>query len=282
MRICFNIIRKLSATYFSPSNTHISEVRLMETKILEEEEVKKEPDATLPSEEPALSSEPMPTLKQQEEAGLVGESTSEPSSAPEAVGEESVEAEASATEPVSEEPLTPEQESVEKMLTQSQVDEIVGRTRTETRDKTCKDFYNRYGVSDEAGMDEVVGRSQKYDLLREDYDGVVKELADLKVRLALMDSGIAPERYDDAKFILAGKGLEVTPENISLELETHPEWKKTFVAEPEPEVKEVFKKIEETPAPAPISKISVLGNETAPNQVETPSERESTMKMFRS
>ena len=132
------------------------------------------------------------------------------------------------------------------------------------------------------GMDEVVGKSQKYDLLREDYDGVAKELADLKVRLALMDSGIAPERFEDAKLILSGKGLEITPENIAIEIETHPEWKKAFVSEPESEVSEVFKKVEEKPAPAPVSKISVLGNETAPNQVETPSERESTMKMFRS
>lgn len=245
-------------------------------KILEE--VKEETDVTLPSEEPELSSEPVPTEEQQEEAGLVGESTSETSEAEPEVIEESTEA--SVTEPVSEEPLTPEQESVEKMLTQSQVDEIVGRTRTETREKTCKDFYSRYGVNDEAGMDEVVGRSQKYDLLREDFDRVSNELADVKVRLALMDSGIAPERFEDAKLILSGKGLEITPENIAVEVETHPEWKKAYVAEPESEVAEVFKKIEDVPS-APVSKISILGNETTPNQVETPSERESTMKMFR-
>ena len=219
-------------------------------------------------------------MKQEEEAGLLGESTSEPSVAEPECVECEVE-EASAIEPVNDEPLTPEQESVEKMLTQSQVDEIVGRTRTETRDKTCKDIYSRYGVNDEAGMDEVVGRSQKYDLLREDYDGVVKELSELKTRLALMDSGIAPERYEDAKLILGGKGLEITPENIAIEVETHPEWKKAFTPEPVNEVQEVFRKVEEKPAPAPISKISVLGNETTPNQVETPSERESTMKLFR-
>lgn len=253
-------------------------------KNLLEEEVKKESDVTLPSEQPALSSEPVPTEEQQEEAGLVDESTVEPSS-PEMDAAECCEtesAEASAIEPVQDEPLTPEQESVEKMLTQSQVDEIVGRTRTETREKTCKDIYSRYGVNDEAGMDEVVGRSQKYDLLREDYDKLSSEMSDMKVRLALMDSGIAPERYEDAKLILSGKGLEITPENIAIEVETHPEWKKTFVAEPVPEAKEMFRKIEDVPAPAPVSKISILGNETAPNQVETPSERESTMKMFRS
>ena len=248
----------------------MNEEEILKQKQLEEEN---KPAETLPAEQPALSSEPEPTEAQQEEAGLTA-------TAPAADTLEG-EGEASAAEPVQSEELTPEQESVEKMLTQSQVDEIVGRTRTETRDKTCKDFYARYGVNDEAGMDEVVGRSQKYDLLREDYDKLSAEMADMKVRLALMDSGIAPERYEDAKLILVGKGLEVTPENISVELETHPEWKKAFVAEPESEVKEVFRKVEEKPAPAPISKLSVLGNEATPNKVETPSERESTMAMYR-
>lgn len=245
---------------------------MTEEEILKQKQLEEEQNAeTLPaSEESAdveLNSEPEPTVEQQVEADLI---------TPESEGA----SEAESSETIQSEVLTPEQESVEKMLTQSQVDEIVGRTRTETRDKTMQGFYGRYGVDNEAGMDELVGKSQKYDLLRDDYDHVSKELADCKVKLALMDSGIAPERYEDAKLILTGKGLEVTPENITLELETHPEWKKVMPSLPaeDEEVKEVFVKKEETPAP---SVISVLGNEASPKQVDTPSERESAMKMFR-
>jgi hypothetical protein len=68
-----------------------------------------------------------------------------------------------------------------------------------------------------------------------------------------MQSGIDSDRYEDAKLILRGKGLEVSLENIQNELATHPEWKKVE-AQPEPAP---FIKKEN---PEPVSKISVLGN----------------------
>jgi len=94
----------------------------------------------------------------------------------------------------------------------------------------------------------------------------------------MYDSNIAPERYEDAKLILSGKGLEITPENIKIELETHPEWKKVI---PTPdlagsEVDETFKKIE-----SPVSTISALGNEADMKPEQSgQTERESVLKMF--
>ena len=68
-----------------------------------------------------------------------------------------------------------------------------------------------------------------------------------------MQSGIDSDRYEDAKLILKGKGLEVSLENIENELATHPEWKKVEAqVEPAPFIKKEN--------PEPVSKISVLGN----------------------
>ena len=41
---------------------------------------------------------------------------------------------------------------------------------------------------------------------------------------ALLKSGISQSRWDDARAILTAKGLEITQENITSELATHPEW----------------------------------------------------------
>ena len=177
-----------------------------------------------------------------------------------------------------EQPLTEEQEAVEKMLSQSQVNEIVGRTRTETRDSTLKYLYDRYGANDSDGLDEMIGRSQKYDMLHDDYEKAIAEIDSLKTKLALYDSGIDPNRYEDATIILKGKGLDVTADNILAQLETHPEWKKAYSA-PATEIDEVdriFQKIKQNPA----STISVLGNEKPAIPQSGPTERESAMNLF--
>lgn len=174
---------------------------------------------------------------------------------------------------------TEEQKAVEKMLSQSQVNEIVGRTRTETRDSTLKSTWDRYGVSNEGEMDELVGRSQRYDMLHEDYDHVLNELNEAKIKLAMYDSGINPERYEDARLILQGKGKEITADNIIAEMETHPEWRKTFSKpEPEKEIDKVFKKENDMELP-PVSKITRLGNDK-PETQSGPSERDSAMSLY--
>ena len=266
-----------------------------------EEEKAKDIGETLPSSEekvdselggetqeiPNLSSEAKPTEEQMEAAGEAPEETKEASSseqvdlsvAPGEVQEATVSSKS--VEIPTGDVKTEEQLNVEKTLTQSQVDEIVGKTRSETRERTTKGFYDRYGVSDEAQMDELVGRSQKYDLIHDDYEKLLKDNQEMKIKLAMYDSNIAPERYEDARLILSGKGLEVTPENIAAELATHPEWKKTLpsVGTPMDKVEETFKKVEE-----PISTISVLGNETSQTneQQSEQNERDSVLGWYKS
>lgn len=273
----------------------------MEKEILEEEK-KKDIDETLPSNEPeeteeapveespeipGLNSSAVPTEEQVEKAGFADEPTETTDSSEDPseieVSESVEETVEPTTENIPEEPgMTEEQKSVEKMLTQSQVNELVGRTRTETRDGTLKSTWDRYGVSNETELDDLVGRGQKYDLVRRDFDRVAAELQEAKDKLAMYDSDIAPERYEDAKLILKGKGLEITKDNILAELATHPEWKKVIPtpASAGDEIAETFKKIEQ-PAPAePVSKLSVLGNNTTPEQSGS-TEREDAMRWFR-
>ena len=172
-----------------------------------------------------------------------------------------------------------------KTFTQPEVDKLVGDTRVKTREKTFRYVYDRYGVKDEAELDALVANAQRYDTQKEMYDNDKaswqherdensQKLADMSEQIALMQSDIAPERYEDAKLILKGKGMEVTLENIQNELVTHPEWAKEAKAEePAPVVEEP------KPEPKPVMRIKTLGNESTPAPVE--SEDEQAQKIFK-
>lgn len=231
---------------------------------------------------PELNSTPTPTVEEQEDGNVLPQSDSvepeQPQEVPlsenenvvSTVPEQGLEG-TNAAEPVA--PSEPEMheengviEAPTKTFTQSQVDEIAGRTRLETRDKTFRYIYDRYGVKDEAELDNLIGNAQRYDTLQEQYDNDKRnwsdadkarnaELCEVKEKVALMESGISKDRYEDARLILKGKGLEVTPENIANELATHPEW----ANQPAPQHEEFRPKPQE-----PESQISVLGNESAP------------------
>jgi hypothetical protein len=171
-----------------------------------------------------------------------------------------------------------------KTFTQSQVDEIAGKTRVDTRDKTFRYIYGRYGVNNEDELDELVGKGQRFELLQEEYDNEKREwnnhnsardaeLSSIKEQIALMQSGIDSNRYEDAKFILKGKGLDITSENIERELGTHPEWKKALPETTSEHADKFIKtdkpSIVETPK---ISKLSVLGNDKQDFQGESEEE----------
>jgi hypothetical protein len=186
-----------------------------------------------------------------------------------------------------------------KTFTQSQVNEMVGTTRLETREKTFRYIYDRYGVNSEEELDELIGNAQRYDSLQEQYDSDKKawkeqsgqrdaELAGVKEQVALMQSGIDSSRYDDAKFILKGKGLEISLDNIKNELATHPEWQKkenslntnepnqNFAKTGEP--KELNSPLEQA---EPESKIRVLGNESSPKNEVNEEEDYVLNRMFK-
>jgi hypothetical protein len=123
-------------------------------------------------------------------------------------------------------PEAPESpEPVEQTFTQSRVNELVGRARQEGRESALRELFNRYGVNSDEEMNEVFGRGQAYDGLNDEYSAVQSSYNDLRTENALLRSEVAPERYEDVKLILGGKGMDVTVENIAMMLPSHPEWK---------------------------------------------------------
>ena len=127
-------------------------------------------------------------------------------------------------EPIADEPAP------EKMLTQSQVNELVGRARQEGRESAMRELYGRYGVSSDEEMNDVFGRGQTYAALDDEYNKQKESMVQLMTENALLKSNIDAARWDDVKYILKGKGYEVTPENIEAEIASHPEWRTASVA----------------------------------------------------
>lgn len=176
-----------------------------------------------------------------------------------------------------------------KTFTQEDVDKLVGETRVKTREKTFKYIFDRYGVKDENELDDLVAQAQCYDTFKEESESEKASweqerndrdarLTQMSEEIALMKSGIDADRYEDAKLILRGKGLEVTLENINAELATHPEWKKEEVGEVAEESTAPAQE-EEKPIPTATTRITTLGNE--PKPVAPASEEEQAEKLFK-
>lgn len=138
-----------------------------------------------------------------------------------------------------EEGVTRTPEIAEKTFTQEQVNEMVGRARKEgresalrdlenqleeTRTSTRKEILERYGVDNEEEMDNLFGKGQQYDTISEENSTYGDTIKEKDAEIALLRSKIPSNRHSDVKAILGAKGLEVTPENIEMELATHPEW----------------------------------------------------------
>ena len=165
------------------------------------------------------------------------ELTNEPQVKNEVKEEDKVEEETITTPESTEEGTRPLEGTEEKMIPQSEVNRLVGTTRQEAREKArvelreelrqelMKEFFEKFGVNDEAEMDNVFGKGQQYDILNEDFTRQGSELAGMREENVLLKSEVIPDKWEDAKLILKGKGLEITPENIETEIATHPEWK---------------------------------------------------------
>ena len=263
-----------------------------------------------------LNNATVPTVEEQENAGIETQPTSEdveagmtedPTSLPANEGDPLPEP---GTEPgVIDPELGLAEGSATKTFTQSQVDEIAGKIRKETREKVTRSFLDRYGVNSEEELDDLFGDAQRYTTVQDMYDTEKKtweetnaardaELMSVKERVALLESGIDKNRYEDAKLILKGKGLEVTVENIQQELATHPEWKSEApAADANPSLP--FRKAPVTgtqpgtpgsasvppQGPAantePATTVDVLGNNSSDNPQPELSERERALRMFK-
>lgn len=134
-------------------------------------------------------------------------------------------------EPIEDAPEAEETQDqpMEKMLTQSQVNELVGRARQEGRDSVMRELYGRYGVSNDEEMNDVFGRGQAYMGLDDEYNAAKASMKMLMAENALLKSKVDANRWDDVKAILGTKGYDITPENIESEIVTHPEWRSGYI-----------------------------------------------------
>lgn len=123
--------------------------------------------------------------------------------------------------------IEPEPE-VEKMLPQSKVNELIGQARREGREAAIREYesqmFGKYGVANENELNDIFGKGQAYESLNDDYATQSNSLRDVMAENALLKSRVKEDKHEDIKLILAGKGLEVTVENIEQLLPTHPEW----------------------------------------------------------
>jgi hypothetical protein len=136
----------------------------------------------------------------------------------------------------------------EKTFAQSQVNEIV-RER-------INGLYSHYGAKGKKELDEMVGKSQSFDVMKEKYEGIISENSNLKERLEFLNNNIEPAKYDDVKAYFKGKELEFNDENLKKELATHPEW--------------VIKKVA---SGVSTTTITPLGNEKHDNKPENEEEK---------
>lgn len=163
-------------------------------------------------------------------------------------------------------------EEVEKAIfTQTQMNRLAGKAREEGRTSALKDLFARYGVADEDELNGIFGKGQTYDDLNDEYAAQGNSIREVKAENALLRTGIVPERWDDVKAILGTKGLEVSQDNITAELATHPEWRGASVdiTEKTPLTPEMAEAIKNTPSAAAssvaeskISPIHRLGTES--------------------
>lgn len=121
-------------------------------------------------------------------------------------------------------------DGVEKTFTQEQVNNIM-RTRLE-RDRNA--FFKRYGVENRDGLDALIGKSQSYDIMKERYEVLKDENANLKERLTFISNNINPDREDDIKAYFKGKEIELNEDNLLQALATHPEWLKVVAVDNTP------------------------------------------------
>ena len=175
----------------------------------------------------------------------------------------------------------------EKMLTQSQVNELVGRARQEGRESAMRELLERYGVSNDVELNDVFGKGQTYDDLNEEFISQGDSYKAALAENALLKSKISPERWEDVKLILTGKGLDVTTDNIESMIMTHPEWRGAVSADLDNGANKVFtpemgeemakNRVSNGSVASPL-KVTKLGNEPAPEQVSN--EEETVKKLF--
>ena len=170
----------------------------------------------------------------------------------------------------------------ERTFTQAEVNELIGRTRQEARQRAREEFAGeirtKYGLDDDSQLDDLIGNGQRFDALNEEYGAQSASIRELTAENALLKSGVDESRFADVKAILAYQGLDVTPENIAEALTTHPEWKGGGIA-PEAAAPNAADGTAGRPDPTP-SVVTRIGGMPEAKGDEPEDERTRAMRLF--
>ena len=185
-------------------------------------------------------------------------------------------------QPQQEQPQPQQQQPMEKMLTQSQVNELVGRARQEGRESALKELYGRYGVSGDSELNDVFGRGQAYLTLDDDFKAEQSSNKALLAENALLKTKVDESRWEDIKAILGSKNMDITPENIEAEIPTHPEWRQTVSVQQQQQ--QAQQPQQDSLQPQQQAVLRKLGSESTAkdggNGDDEESEQERAMKLF--
>lgn len=175
-------------------------------------EPEKEPEAEAEADNPAEAPEQQPA------------ETHAAEETPEQGGEEGHQPNAPEPQPQTAEP----QPKPARMFTQEQVNELVGKARSEGRERGYKqamdEMLRKYDVDSADELDGIFADGSRFGEMRARNDDAESRYRNAMAELALTKKGILPARQSDVRAILAANGLDITEDNIASLLETHPEW----------------------------------------------------------
>ena len=253
--------------------------RLSESEVVGDESSEASSEVANESESQAETDNTQPTMSEPEPEAVetaVSEDDNGDESEPEPEAEQ---------QPQQKEPQ--QQQPMEKMLTQSQVNELVGRARQEGRESALKERYGRYGVSGDSELNDVFGRGQAYLTLDDDFKAEQSSNKALLAENALLKTKVDESRWEDIKAILGSKNMDITPENIEAEIPTHPEWRPTVAVQQQSQVQAQPQQDSLQPQPQQPQQQAVLrklGSESTAknggNGDDEESEKEQAMKLF--
>lgn len=255
--------------------------RLSESEVVGDESSETSSEVANESESQAETDNTQPTMSEPEPEAA------EPAVSEDENGDESVpEPEAEPQQPQEEQPQPQQQQQpMEKMLTQSQVNELVGRARQEGRESALKELYGRYGVSGDSELNDVFGRGQAYLTLDDDFKAEQSSNKALLAENALLKTKVDESRWEDIKAILGSKNMDITPENIEAEIPTHPEWRQTVSVQQQAQAQQPQQdSLQPQAQPQQQAVLRKLGSESTAknggNGDDEESEKEQAMRLF--
>ena len=248
--------------------------RLSESEVVGDESSEASSEVANEPESQAETDNTQPTMSEPEPEA-VETAVSEDENGDESVPEPEAEQQQQPQQPQQQQPM-------EKMLTQSQVNELVGRARQEGRESALKELYGRYGVSGDSELNDVFGRGQAYLTLDDDFKAEQSSNKALLAENALLKTKVDESRWEDIKAILGSKNMDITPENIEAEIPTHPEWRQTVSVQQQSQVQ--AQPQQDSLQPQQQAVLRKLGSESTAkdggNGDDEESEQERAMKLF--